>query len=106
HQYKYEIKSEDLMQYHWNNECFNTEIQDELSSLSPPPLPPKPVTLIDGLSRYIYKHNTSASKIKNLWNNQSNIPNISSRTSLDNFADVYFDSVRKNAKEIDLIFFD
>ncbi|CAG8834958.1 17265_t:CDS:2, partial [Racocetra persica] len=64
----YEIKFEDLMQYHWNNECFNTEIQNEnaqliqnimpiesikIKSFMPslihsltPPLPPKPVAYI------------------------------------------------------------
>ncbi|CAG8597037.1 11973_t:CDS:2, partial [Dentiscutata heterogama] len=91
--YGYKIKSKDLMQYHWNNEYFNTKIQNKSSLLSSPLLPPKPVILIGGLSRYIYKHNASAPKIKNLWNNQSNMSNISSRTSLNNFADVYFNSV-------------
>ncbi|CAG8443395.1 5692_t:CDS:2, partial [Dentiscutata heterogama] len=87
-------------------ELRSKERSNESSLLSPPPLPAKPITLIGGLSRYIYKHNASASKIKNLWNDQSNMPNISSRTSLDNFADTYFDSVQKNAKEINLISFD
>ena len=43
----------------------------------------------------------SAPEIRNLWNDRSNMPNISSRTSLHNLAEAYFDSVR----EIDLISF-
>jgi hypothetical protein len=39
----------------------------------------------------------SAPEIKNLWNGQSNMPNISSKTSLGNLAEAYFDFVQKNA---------
>ncbi|CAG8583197.1 7534_t:CDS:2, partial [Dentiscutata heterogama] len=59
HRWGYEIKSEDLMQNHWNNECSKTKMQDgstQPCSLTPPPLPPKPFALIGGLSRYSCKH--------------------------------------------------
>ena len=35
----------------------------------------------------------SAPEIRNLWNDRSNMPNISSRTTLDDLAEVYFDSM-------------
>ncbi|CAG8633025.1 16520_t:CDS:1, partial [Dentiscutata heterogama] len=115
----YEIKSENLMQNHWNNECSKTKMQDgstqviqnimpiksmklksfmpslinEPHSLTPPLLPPKPFVLIGGLSRYSCKHSINALKIKNLWSNQSNMLTISSRTSLDHIANAYFNSV-------------
>ena len=41
--------------------------------------------------------NASASKIRNLWNDQSNMLNISSRTTLGDLVKAYFDSVRTNA---------
>ena len=43
------------------------------------------------------QRNTSAPEIKNLQNDQSNMPNISSRTALGDLAEAYFDSVQKNA---------
>ena len=39
----------------------------------------------------------SAPEVRNLWNDRSNMPNISSRTTLDDLAEAYFDSVRTNA---------
>ncbi|CAG8784378.1 2951_t:CDS:2 [Racocetra persica] len=72
HRWDYEIKSKDLMQYHWDNECFKANIQDksiqiiqniipiesikiksftsslinEPHLLTPLPLPPKPFEYI------------------------------------------------------------
>src|SRR5437870_883897 len=46
------------------------------------------------------QHSASAPKIRNLWNNRSNMPNISSRTTLGGLAEAYFDSMQK---KIDLI---
>ena len=40
----------------------------------------------------------SAPEIRNLWNDRSNMPNISSRTTSDDLIKAYFDSVRKNAE--------
>ena len=45
----------------------------------------------------IRQHSVSAPEIRNLWNNRSNMPNISSRTTLSDLAEAYFDSVRTNA---------
>jgi hypothetical protein len=39
------------------------------------------------------QRSASAPEIRNLWNDRSNMPNISSRTTLGNLAEVYFDSV-------------
>ena len=76
---------------------------NESHSLTPP-LPQKPVTLMGGLERYPMQRSASAPEI---WSDQSNMPDISSRTSLGNLAEAYFDSVRKNARKvIDLISFD
>jgi hypothetical protein len=41
----------------------------------------------------------SAPEIKNTWKDQSNMPDISSKTSLGKLAEAYFDSVR-NSTEI------
>src|SRR6266498_818633 len=38
------------------------------------------------------QRSASAPEIRNLWNNQSNMPNISSRTTLGDLAEAYFDS--------------
>jgi len=69
---------------------------------TPPPLPQKPVELMgECLPTVNYnsmQRSASAPEIRNLWNDRSNMPNISSRTSLENLAEAYFDSVRKNAR--------
>ena len=52
---------------------------------------------MDSLKRYPMLRSASASEIRNLWNDRSNMPNISSRTTLGDLAEVYFDSVQKNA---------
>ena len=57
-----------------------------LNRPTPPPLPWKPDALM--------RHSASAPEIRNLWNNRSNMPNISSRTSLGDLAEAYFDSMR------------
>ncbi|CAG8735176.1 13751_t:CDS:1, partial [Dentiscutata erythropus] len=85
---------------------FTPSLINEPRLLTPLPLPPKPFALIGDLSKYSCKHSVSVPKIKNLWSDQLNMPNISSRTSLGHVADAYFNSVQKNAKEIDLISFD
>jgi hypothetical protein len=75
---------------------------EALNRPTPPPLPQKPVTLIGGLERYPMQCSASAPEIRNLWNDQSNMPNISSRTILSDLAEAYFDSIWKNAgKKID-----
>ncbi|CAG8661647.1 3147_t:CDS:1, partial [Dentiscutata heterogama] len=92
HKWGYEIKSEDLMQNHWDNECFKTKMQDESiqviqnimpiksmkiksfttslinepCSLTPLLLLPKPFALIGGLLRYSCKHSVNIPEIKNL----------------------------------------
>ena len=43
------------------------------------------------------QRSVSAPEIRNLWNDRSNMPNISSRTTLGDLAKAYFDSVRTNA---------
>ena len=43
------------------------------------------------------QRSASAPEIRNLWNDRSNMPNISSRTILGDLAEAYFDSVRTNA---------
>jgi hypothetical protein len=43
------------------------------------------------------QRSASAPEIRNLWNDRSNMPNISSRTTLGDLAEAYFDSVRTNA---------
>ena len=69
---------------------------------TPPPLPQKPVELMGGCLPTVnynsMQRSASAPEIRNLWNDRSNMPNISSRTSLENLAEAYFDSVRKNAR--------
>ena len=74
---------------------------DKPRSLTPPPLPPKPVELMGSLERYPMQRSASAPEIRNLWNDRSNMHNIYSRTALGNLAEAYFDSVR----EVDLISF-
>ncbi|CAG8548230.1 3584_t:CDS:2, partial [Dentiscutata heterogama] len=69
HKWGYEIKSENLLQNYWDNECFKTKMQDRSIQprlLTPPPLLPKPFALIGGLLRYSCKHCVNAPKIKNL----------------------------------------
>ena len=44
------------------------------------------------------QRSASASEIRNLWNDRSNMPNISSRTTSGDLIEAYFDSVRKNAE--------
>jgi hypothetical protein len=61
----------------------------------PPLLPQKPVELMDSLKRYPMQRSVSASEIRNLWNDRSNMPNISSRTTLSDLAEAYFDSMQK-----------
>ena len=39
----------------------------------------------------------SAPEVRNLWNNRLNMSNISSRTTLGDLAEAYFDSVQTNA---------
>ncbi len=72
-------------------------VRQEIVSLISPPLPQKPVALMGGLERYPMQRNASALEIRNLWNNRSNMPNISSKTTLGNFAEAYFNSVQTNA---------
>jgi hypothetical protein len=83
-----------------SHHMFNQK-SEVLNGPTPSPLLQKPVVLMGGLERYPMQHSASAPEIKNLWNGQSNMPNISSRTALDNLAEVYFNSVR----EVDLISF-
>jgi secreted Zn-dependent insulinase-like peptidase len=59
----------------------------------PPLLPQKPVELMGSLKRYPMQR--SAPEIRNLWNDRSNMPNISSRTTLSDLAEAYFDSMQK-----------
>ena len=53
------------------------------------PLPRKPVALM--------QRSATTPEIRNLWSERSNMPNISSRTTLGDLAEAYFDSVRTNA---------
>ena len=39
------------------------------------------------------QHSASAPEIRNLWNDRSNMPNISSRTTSRDLIEAYFDSV-------------
>ena len=71
-----------------SHHVFNQK-SEALNGPTSPPLSRKPVALM--------QRNVSAPKIRNLWNDRSNMPNISSRTTLDNLAEVYFDSVQTNA---------
>ncbi|GES77207.1 hypothetical protein GLOIN_2v1511279 [Rhizophagus clarus] len=68
-----------------------------LNEPTPPPLPQKPVALMGGLERYPMQRSASAPEIRILWNDRSNMPNISSRTTLGDLAEAYFDSMRTNA---------
>ena len=43
------------------------------------------------------ERSVSAPDIRNLWNDQLNMPNISSRTTLSDLAEAYFDSIQTNA---------
>jgi hypothetical protein len=71
------------------------KLYDEKSEAlnGPPPLPQKPVELMGSLKRYPMQR--SAPEIRNLWNDRSNMPNISSRTTLSDLAEAYFDSMQK-----------
>ena len=64
-----------------------------------PLLPQKPVALMGGLERYPMQRSASAPEIRNLWNDRSNMPNISSRITLGDLAEAYFNSVQTNAKK-------
>ena len=44
------------------------------------------------------QRSASASEIRNLWNDRSNMSNISSRTTSGDLIEAYFDSMRKNAE--------
>ena len=48
------------------------------------------------LKRYSMQRSASAPEIRNLQNDRSNMPNISSKTTLGDFAEVYFDFMQKN----------
>ena len=67
-----------------------------LNEPTPPPLPQKPVALMGGLERYPMQRSASAPEIRNLWNDRSNMPNISSRTTLGDLVEAYFNSVQTN----------
>ncbi len=81
------------MKYHWDNECFKAKIENGCAGLISIPskskniIPIKPIEIKD----------FSPSLIRNLWNDRSNMPNISSRTTLGDLAEAYFDSMRINA---------
>ena len=79
----------------------NDQKSEILNRPIPPPLPQKPVKLIGSLEKYLIQCSASAFEIRNLWNDRSNMLNISSKTSLGNLAEAYFNSVQ----EIDLISF-
>ncbi|CAG8816925.1 1349_t:CDS:1, partial [Racocetra persica] len=74
---------------------FISSLINELHSLTPLLLSPKPFALIGNLSKYSCKYSVSVPEIKNLWSDQSNMLSISSRTSLGHVADAYFNSVRR-----------
>jgi hypothetical protein len=58
-------------------------------------LPQKPVELMGSLKSYPMQCSVSAPEIRNLWNDRSNMPNISSRTTLSDLAEAYFNSIQK-----------
>jgi len=62
-------------------------------------LPQKPVALMGGLERYPMQYSASAPKIRNLWNDQSNMSNISNRITLSDLAEAYFDSMWEMQKK-------
>ena len=68
-----------------SHHVFNQK-SEALNGPTPPPLSQKPVALM--------QYSASIPEIRNLWNDRSNMPNISSRTTLGNLAEAYFDSVR------------
>ncbi|RIA87273.1 hypothetical protein C1645_828030 [Glomus cerebriforme] len=90
--YGYEVKSEDLMKYHWNNKCSKAKIENGYAGLILTPnkskniIPIKPMKIKD----------STPSLIRNLWNDRSNMPNISSRTTLGDLVEAYFNSVQTN----------
>ena len=71
-----------------SHHVFNQK-SEALNGPTSPPLPRKPVALM--------QRSASAPEIRNLWNDRSNMPNISSRTTLGDLAEAYFDSVQTNA---------
>ncbi len=75
----YEVKPEDLMKYHWDNECSKAKIENGCAGLIPTPSKSKNIIPIKPM------------EIKDF------TPEFSGRTSLDDLAKSYFDSVRKNA---------
>ena len=44
------------------------------------------------------QRSASAPEIRNLWNDRSNMPNISSRTTLNDLTEAYFNSIQTNAR--------
>ena len=96
--FRQELAEKKLQQESGIGEYFDSvrNWNDEPCSLASPPLPLKPVALMDSLKRYPILRSASASKIRNLWNDRSNMPNISSRATLSDLAEAYLDSVRKN----------
>ena len=88
----YEIKSEDLMKDHQDNSCFKAETATIAKNTMSSAPNFEPACISPTRQR-----NASASEIRNLWNDRSNMPNISSRTTLGDLAEAYFDSVRTNA---------
>ena len=68
-----------------SHHVFNQK-SEALNGPTPPPLPRKPVALM--------QRSASTPEVRNLWNDRSNMPNISSRTTLGNLAEACFDSVR------------
>ncbi|GET00278.1 hypothetical protein GLOIN_2v1814165 [Rhizophagus clarus] len=69
---------------------------DKPRSLTPPPLPPKPIALMNGFERYTMRRSASALEISAYRFERSQV-------LID--AEEYFNSVRNNA-EINLISFD
>ena len=88
----YKIKSEDLMKDHWDNSCFKAETATIAKNTIPSAPNFEPACISPARQR-----SASAPEIRNLWNDRSNMPNISSRTTLGDLAEAYFDSVRTNA---------
>src|SRR6266496_2193242 len=68
-----------------SHHVFNQK-SEALNGPTPPPLPRKPVALM--------QRSASAPEVRNLWNDRSNMPNISSSITLGNLAEAYFDSMR------------
>ena len=80
------------MKDHWDNSCFKAETATIAKNTIPSVPNFEPACILPARQR-----SASAPEIRNLWNDRSNMPNISSRTTLGAFAEAYFDSVRTNA---------